>query len=123
MLQKVCTNHRFVKKTYTDSSGGHNVSIVCGNCGIDKNTIKTIKLVRPLKFKRKKGRPSTKSSKIAKDIDKDYRKSFTRKRNKLVGIAGEYSGETFKSINLAIRLFDMVLDEELILNEEIIKNL
>lgn len=42
---------------------------------------------------------------------------FLRKRNKLVTISANLKGEELKAIELAIKIMDMLIDEELILND------
>ena len=44
-------------------------------------------------------------------------KQFLRKRNKLVTISANLKGEELDAIELAIKIMDMLIDEELILND------
>jgi hypothetical protein len=44
-------------------------------------------------------------------------KSFLRKRNKLVTISANLKGEELKAVELAIKIMDMIIDKELILND------
>lgn len=44
-------------------------------------------------------------------------KQFLRKRNKLVTISANLKGEELEAIELAIKIMDMLIDEELILND------
>ena len=43
-------------------------------------------------------------------------KEFLRKRNKLVQMAINLNGEELNAVELAIKIMDMIIDEELILN-------
>ena len=43
-------------------------------------------------------------------------KQFLRKRNKLVQMAINLNGEELKSIELAIKIIDLLIDKKLILN-------
>lgn len=44
-------------------------------------------------------------------------KQFLRKRNKLVTISTNLKGEELEAVELAIKIMDMLIDEELILND------
>jgi hypothetical protein len=45
-------------------------------------------------------------------------KQFLRKRNKLVTMSANLKGEELTAVELAIKIMDMIIDEELILNDK-----